>query len=125
MVNVLIVPADDTRPMRHMDLDPTYQAASMCLNAHSLDNVFLPDTNGVLTNAHSKQYGGSVNARATQLVEFFVPGFALRDVITGDAVFVGFSIDSTAYPAIYTDVSHDVLAVADARFGARRLAPVA
>lgn len=109
-VNVVLVPADDDRPVARLTVDQSAAAQDVAarIGAASIDLVSLEDPAAlVITNGDIAE--APVNVRATRIAERFRPGFAMFDRLRGDVLVTG-ALDGGG---AYTDVPDEVAGFAN------------
>jgi hypothetical protein len=90
MVAVIVIPADETQPMRMAELDPQDNASARALVGGNPEVTGLSDpASDIWCNEDGKAFGLPVNRRATAVTWIHNRRFAGRDVIVGDVYLTG------------------------------------
>lgn len=115
VVDVLVVPASESEPMRMVAVaDGDTAVLRALVDDVSTDTVFFsPRPVYMVVSAHAKAMAASVaNPRATNLAEWLLPSFAKYDRVEGAAVFIGLDGEGDA-----AGLPEDFRQMVAARFG--------
>lgn len=110
LVTALVVPADETQPVRHVQMTPEPATLFDTVADSNTETLFLGEVEAVIVVAAFGQQSPAHrrNVRATQIAERFLPGFAKADLIHGTAIVLGIDTSEDSDQP-YGDVPSEVV----------------